>query len=133
MNKEQREKKAQEVADRINTDAKRVYSSLAEKFMRFLTDSDDPEGDAVKAKQIQLNAQWRTYCRYKGVGETGFNVINEFCESMIQEYRDNKKGDVLPEIEVKAEKPEPDISTDIPAMDDHLQMAKDLEEALIQK
>ena len=65
------------VKERIEAEANRVYQQLAEKFLSFMVECEDPEGPEVEEKKKQISAQWRLYCTRKQLLPVAYPVIDE--------------------------------------------------------
>lgn len=71
--------------ERINQHASTTFVSLAEQFRTAFMEND-PTSDEVAAKQKEVDAKWRVYCKNRALLPEALPKIKEFCESLRKEY-----------------------------------------------
>lgn len=87
-------KHEQQLSDEVN----RYHAALANKFFAFMCDTDDPEGPEVNVKRITLCAQWKMFCKRKGLLAIAYPLLDQYCEGLIKEYTDAKLPEAAPVI-----------------------------------
>lgn len=85
LSREQRRKN-----EEVTRHAKLVYSGLTQKFLEYLTTCNDPEGHETQEFIRQINGQWRTYHRNKGLNKESLNIMMEFCANLVNQYKEEK-------------------------------------------
>lgn len=78
--------------DRISEEVRQVYQQATGKFLSFFINCDDPEGPEVQEMISKLDAQWRVFCKHKNLKTEGYPAIREYCNGVIQQYKDEKKA-----------------------------------------
>jgi hypothetical protein len=76
--------------ERYSDEAKQTLENLAEKFLKFFTDSDNPESPEVEERRKQMNAQWRTYCKKMNLVPEAFETFETYSKGVIKEYHEQK-------------------------------------------
>lgn len=76
--------------ERVNQEVTIAIEQQAEKFLKFFTTCDNPEGPEVAEKVKQMDAQWRTYCGRKRLMPKAFPLLKKYCESVIEQYQKEK-------------------------------------------
>lgn len=73
--------------ERISEEAKAMHEKLAENFLLFFSQHEDPEGQAVQDKIKQISAQWRLYCSRRQLNAKAFLAMDEFMNGILQQYQ----------------------------------------------
>lgn len=76
--------------EKINDQVNETHNFLAEKFLNYIITCDDPESDLVQEKAKQVSLQWRLFCKTKNLKPEAFPLMDEFCNSVIDEYKQLK-------------------------------------------
>jgi hypothetical protein len=85
LNRHQRRHK-----DRVEQEAHATISLMAEKFFQFFTTCDNPEGDEVIERRNKMSAQWRSYCKRRGLLPAAFDMLDKSMDDVIQSYKTEK-------------------------------------------
>lgn len=85
LTREQRRKKEQ-----IEKDAEDTFNKLSNRFLDFFVESDDPEGNEVHQKLVQISSQWKAYCSKRQLIPEAKTMIDTFAASVFKDYYDNK-------------------------------------------
>lgn len=87
-----------EYNQRANRESDRIKRILCNKFREFFVLADNPEGDEVRDKIRQLNAQWMVHCKSWNLREAHFHDIKKYCEHLMHTYKKDKyDGEIPPE------------------------------------
>lgn len=90
--KQPKSRAEQRAMERITKEASDRLMLLADKWLDFITTTDDPEGEEAVAKFNQLDAQWRTYCTAKRLLPAVFVSLKNYMTAIIEEYKISKAG-----------------------------------------
>lgn len=71
--------------ERVEDEAKAVYSLLTEKFLACFM-ANDPESDEVTNKAKEVIAKWRVYCANKRLNDRAAGLMEKYCESISKQY-----------------------------------------------
>lgn len=76
--------------ERITAEAKQTHELLAEKFLLFFSQADNPEGEEVIERMKQVSAQWRLYCSRRQLNVKAFMAMDEFMDGILKQYQESK-------------------------------------------
>lgn len=82
--------------DRKNKEVQEVFNKVAEKFLDYFTNHDEPESHEVTQKTKQLDAQWRTYCNRQNLKAVAYPIVKDYCQGVIDDYIKNKNTESVP-------------------------------------
>lgn len=77
--------------ERYETEAKQTYESLAEKFLNYFTQCDNPEAPEVEEKRKQINAQWIVYCRKMKLVDAARMMFDNYSKGVVKDYYEQKE------------------------------------------
>lgn len=72
--------------DRIESEANDTYQQIAKKFFTFFITHDDPQGNEVRDRIRQVDAQWRMYCRKMNLIKDVHGMFEKYANGLIDEY-----------------------------------------------
>lgn len=75
--------------ERVNKEASEIVQRLVNSWYDFFLDND-PDSEEVKAKQREVNAKWRMYCKRRNLKPQAHNVVNQSIAGLIEEYKKEK-------------------------------------------
>lgn len=81
--------------EKINQEVQEAHRQLSDKFLNFFIECENPEGQEVVDKMKQIDAQWRLFCRRKGLIAKAYPLMNDYMEGLLKEYiqtKENGKG-----------------------------------------
>ena len=73
--------------ERVQAEAFNANQRLSQKFLDFMIESDDVTDDELWEKAKQLSAQWKMYCKTKRLNDSVLNLVFNFCEEKIKEFK----------------------------------------------
>lgn len=82
--------------ERIENEARATHERLAQRFMDFFINHDDPEGEAVQDKIRQISAQWRLYCASKRLTPESYVSMDTFMDAVLKQYQATKDNAASP-------------------------------------
>lgn len=85
MPEEKLTREQRRMRDRVNEDANKTFILLAEKFRECFMEND-PESEEVTAKQKEVNAKWRVYCKNRNLIPDAYNQVFEYCSNLRIQY-----------------------------------------------
>lgn len=88
--KDQLSRRARRFKERIEAEARETHDRLANKFLIYFTNCDNPEGSEVQEKMKQIDAQWRIYCTQRQLNPAALPVVNNYMLNIIDHYRKSK-------------------------------------------
>lgn len=104
LSREQRRAK-----ERVETEARQVHERMCEKFTDFMIECEDPDGPEVAEKAKSMSAQWKMFCKSRGLKENCYNFMEKYCETVIAEFKrlkEEQSSPVLQFSEIEAPKAE---------------------------
>ena len=76
--------------ERITEEAKETHERLAESFLIFFTQHENPEDPEVQDKIKQISAQWRLYCSRRQLVAKAFMAIDDYMDGILRQYQESK-------------------------------------------
>ena len=77
--------------ERVNTEANAAFDQITNKFLSEFITSDNPEGEEIRERAKQIDAQWRLYCTRKGLNPKAFPLVKKYCDEAIKQYNESKE------------------------------------------
>jgi hypothetical protein len=78
------------VMERINQEASEIHNQLCDKFMSAIIASSNPDSEAI-ILLADLGARWKMYCSRRNLIPSAFGLVEQSCQKMLQEYKNNLK------------------------------------------
>lgn len=72
--------------ERVNQEVSDTLAKLVNIWWEFFL-NNDPESEAVKAKQKEVSAKWKVYCSRRKVKAELFSLADRSISDLIEEYR----------------------------------------------
>jgi hypothetical protein len=82
--------------ERVNADAKEVYTKLTAKFLEFFIYSDSPDEEKIVAKMDEIDRKWKVYCHQKKLKPEVYSIVNDYMTNVIKQYSEMNKKDGIP-------------------------------------
>lgn len=86
------------MVERANEEANAMHKRLVNQFAEFFMDSD-PAGDEVEAKQREVNAKWRVYCKTRHLTPEVYGLVDLACNQIREQFNNELNGDTTPPAE----------------------------------
>lgn len=84
------------MVERANNEANAMHKRLVNQFAEFFIDND-PDSDEVDAKQKEVNAKWRVFCKNRNLLPEVFGLVDLSCNKFREQFNSELNGDPLPE------------------------------------
>lgn len=81
------------IIERANDEANAMHKRLVNQFAEFFIDND-PEGDEVEAKQKEVNAKWRVFCKNRNLLPEVFGLVDMSCNKFREQFNQELNGTI---------------------------------------
>lgn len=79
---------------RIEDEAKSVYTQLTEKFFKYFLECDEPESDEVKDKIREFSSKWKMYCHKNNLLPKAYPIVEQYCDEVIKRFIEAKTNNI---------------------------------------
>lgn len=79
------------ILERIESEAKSIFQSLADRFLSEFIASTNPDGEEIKERGKQIDAQWQTYVKRRKLDPKGLTAIRQYINDVLKEYQESKE------------------------------------------
>jgi hypothetical protein len=87
MKNEEMNRRQRRYNERVNAEVKQVIDELAEKFLKHVVTSDNPDGEETTEKVKQFSSQWRLYCKRKALVPKAYILMDEIMAGILNDYK----------------------------------------------
>lgn len=82
--------------ERTSKDANETLNILKDRFCDYFFTCADPDNEETQTRIKTVSAQWRGFCRRKNLLAKFFPIMDDFCNEVVKEYRENKEKENPP-------------------------------------